>query len=324
MNNNTAASPKTYEIWLEINGVTYVFEYISGVDPAFAAETLAVHFCEQKGSLLLGLAFNTELAVYSDGKVLPHPGFVIKTKDTTSGTKVFVNVMHHEDGKIYEEKNKILAYIDKNYCQDKKDTPLLYYGVVLPLSLYLQVQKSEKKKLSWIIEKINLNFDLKLDIDEYSIPKISKCFIGDTIDRVELGSGAENLPADLDAEEVKFSDNGPSSNLEKEEVRSIAPLLETTDQLHTHDASGTSGPIIQEDHNHEIVPATSHESNDSSIPSKPILPEAASATSAPTEISPSIPDEEESPQVEQVSYSAIRPVEPLTAPMMLRGWMKKQ
>ena len=55
MNNNTAASPKTYEIWLEINGVTYVFEYISGVDPAFAAETLAVHFCEQKGSLLLGL-----------------------------------------------------------------------------------------------------------------------------------------------------------------------------------------------------------------------------------------------------------------------------
>ena len=163
-----------------------------------------------------------------------------------------------------------------------------------------------------------------MDIDEYSIPKISKCFIGDTIDRVELGSGAENLPADLDAEEVKFSDNGPSSNLEKEEVRSIAPLLETTDQLHTHDASGTSGPIIQEDHNHEIVPATSHESNDSSIPSKPILPEAASATSAPTEISPSIPDEEESPQVEQVSYSAIRPVEPLTAPMMLRGWMKKQ
>lgn len=70
---------------------------------------------------------------------------MIKTKDTTSGTKVFVNVMHHEDGKIYEEKNKILAYIDKNYCQDKKDTPLLYYGVVLPLSLYLQVQKSEKK-----------------------------------------------------------------------------------------------------------------------------------------------------------------------------------
>eukprot|EP01037_Dinobryon_pediforme_P020027 gene20027-20557_t len=266
MNNNTAASPKTYEIWLEINGVTYVFEYISGVDPAFAAETLAVHFCEQKGSLLLGLAFKTELAVYSDGKVLPHPGFVIKTKDTTSGTK----------------------------------------------------------KLSWIIEKINLNFDLKLDIDEYSIPKISKGFIGDTIDRVELDSGAESLPADLAAEEVKFSDNGPSSNPEKEVVRSIAPLLETTDQLHTHDAAGPSGPIIQEDHNHDIVPATSHESNDSSIPSKPILPEAASATSAPTEISPSIPDEEESPQVEQVSYSAIRPVEPLTAPMMLRGWMKKQ
>lgn len=60
--------------------------------------------------------------------------------------------MHHEDGKIYEEKNKILAYIDKNYCQDKKDTPLLYYGVVLPLSLYLQVQKSEKKvKIIWTV-----------------------------------------------------------------------------------------------------------------------------------------------------------------------------
>ena len=50
---------KSFEIWLEINEVTYVFEYIAGLDPAFAAETLAVHFCAQKGVTLLGVPLHT-------------------------------------------------------------------------------------------------------------------------------------------------------------------------------------------------------------------------------------------------------------------------
>ena len=50
---------KSFEIWLEINEVTYVFEYIAGLDPAFAAETLAVHFCAQKGVTLLGMPLHT-------------------------------------------------------------------------------------------------------------------------------------------------------------------------------------------------------------------------------------------------------------------------
>ncbi len=55
--NNTTV--KSFEIWLEINEVTYVFEYIAGLDPAFAAETLAVHFCAQKGMTLLGVPLHT-------------------------------------------------------------------------------------------------------------------------------------------------------------------------------------------------------------------------------------------------------------------------
>ena len=50
---------KSFEIWLEINEVTYVFEYIAGLDPAYAAEMLAAHFCSQKGATLLGMPLHT-------------------------------------------------------------------------------------------------------------------------------------------------------------------------------------------------------------------------------------------------------------------------
>ena len=43
---------KTVEVPLEINGVSYVFEYIIGVDKKAAASTLADHFCRGKGTFI--------------------------------------------------------------------------------------------------------------------------------------------------------------------------------------------------------------------------------------------------------------------------------
>eukprot|EP00597_Dinobryon_sp_UTEXLB2267_P005806 CAMPEP_0170066486 /NCGR_PEP_ID=MMETSP0019_2-20121128/6168_1 /TAXON_ID=98059 /ORGANISM="Dinobryon sp., Strain UTEXLB2267" /LENGTH=152 /DNA_ID=CAMNT_0010273593 /DNA_START=659 /DNA_END=1117 /DNA_ORIENTATION=- len=47
---------RSHEMYLEINDVTYVFEYVDGWDPYNAANTLALHFCSEKGVMLLNLS----------------------------------------------------------------------------------------------------------------------------------------------------------------------------------------------------------------------------------------------------------------------------
>lgn len=62
--NNT----KPIQFALEVNGVSYVFEYITGVDQKYAAATLSDHFCHNKGHELLAPYFESHSIVDEEQK----------------------------------------------------------------------------------------------------------------------------------------------------------------------------------------------------------------------------------------------------------------
>lgn len=75
--------------------------------------------------------------------ISPNVGFVIKTKDLTTGEKIFINILYHE--KVTE-----MIALDARESTDKKGEHCLAYSVVLASSLFQLSHKYDSPEINHV------------------------------------------------------------------------------------------------------------------------------------------------------------------------------
>lgn len=108
--------------------------------------------------------------------IVPHIGFVLKTKRDRDQSKVFVNIFYHEEKELH---NFVLSAPAKRSV-DKKGVECEAYDVSIPKSYFMKCSTSEEARKEVCIDSIYLvNDRYAEDLSlTYTLPNIKKGFVG--------------------------------------------------------------------------------------------------------------------------------------------------
>lgn len=113
--------------------------------------------------------------------IMPNVGFVIKSKRTVDGGKIFINVFYHKNVAA-------MMATPERISHDKSGSECVVYDLVVPETLFMDSIHDEAARNEVCLDAINLvntNYENCLGTD-YILPKMKKGYVGDKVEPMDI------------------------------------------------------------------------------------------------------------------------------------------